>query len=258
MDLALDASLSVHYTSPSQIARRLTEGWVRTNMYCPRCGNSNVSQCSNNAPVSDFSCPSCKSIFELKSKNGYFGEKVTDGAYNTMIQRITSNTNPDFLFLEYDRSGMQVHDLVVVPRQFLVPTVIERRFPLTQTARRAGWVGCNILLSVIPKQGRIPLIVKGKIESQESVIEKLNRTKLLTAGDFERRGWVFDVLTCINTIQNDSFSLAEVYGFEDILTRMHPKNNNIQAKIRQQLQVLRDAGYIEFTRRGKYRKIDHE
>ncbi len=258
INLAFDTTLAAGYSSKSQIARRLTEGWVNTNMYCPRCGNSTVVQSPNNSPVSDFSCVSCGNIFELKSKNGYFGKTVNDGSYDKMIQRITSNSNPDFLFLEYDNIRMNVHDLIVVPKHFFIPAIIERRSPLSQEARRAGWVGCNILLASIPKQGRIALIAKGKIEPQESVIEKLNRTKLLLEGNLERRGWVFDVLKCLNSIQKDSFSLTEVYQFESILAKKHPKNNNIQAKIRQQLQILRNAGYIDFLGHGEYRKIDHE
>ncbi|MBQ1398560.1 MAG: restriction endonuclease, partial [Clostridia bacterium] len=35
----------------------------------------------------------------------------------------------------------------------------------------------------------------------------------------------------------------------------HIHNNNIEAKIRQQLQILRDKGFIEFLERGHYRKI---
>ncbi|MGN1131915.1 MAG: hypothetical protein ACI4RL_03340, partial [Ruminococcus sp.] len=31
--------------------------------------------------------------------------------------------------------------------------------------------------------------------------------------------------------------------------------HNVQAKIRQQLQLLRDKGFIEFTERGHYRKL---
>ncbi|MDE6698369.1 MAG: hypothetical protein K2J91_02695 [Lachnospiraceae bacterium] len=33
------------------------------------------------------------------------------------------------------------------------------------------------------------------------------------------------------------------------------KKHNIEAKIRQQLQFLRDTGFIEFLCRGQYRKI---
>ncbi|EKC57958.1 Dam-replacing, partial [human gut metagenome] len=31
--------------------------------------------------------------------------------------------------------------------------------------------------------------------------------------------------------------------------------HNVEAKIRQQLQQLRDKGFIEFTTRGHYRKL---
>jgi len=64
-----------------------------------------------------------------------------------------------------------------------------------------------------------------------------------------------DVLTCINSVQFDIFSLSMMYEFCDFLSVKHPNNNNIQAKIRQQLQQLRDLGFIEFLGHGQYRKI---
>ncbi|MCD8007691.1 MAG: hypothetical protein LUF68_01930, partial [Clostridiales bacterium] len=51
------------------------------------------------------------------------------------------------------------------------------------------------------------------------------------------------------------FTLSEVYDFRDELKRQHPDNHNIEAKIRQQLQVLHDKGILEFVDRGVYRKI---
>jgi type II restriction enzyme len=36
------------------------------------------------------------------------------------------------------------------------------------------------------------------------------------------------------------------------LKARHPSNNNIQAKIRQQLQFLRDRNIIDFIGHGKY------
>ena len=47
-----------------------------------------------------------------------------------------------------------------------------------------------------------------------------------------------------------------MYEFVNELKIKHTSNNNIEAKIRQQLQFLRDKGFIEFTSRGNYRKID--
>ena len=48
-------------------------------------------------------------------------------------------------------------------------------------------------------------------------------------------------------------SLDDVYGFETYLKAKHPLNNNVKAKIRQQLQFLRDKNVIEFIGRGQYR-----
>jgi type II restriction enzyme len=37
------------------------------------------------------------------------------------------------------------------------------------------------------------------------------------------------------------------------LAKLHPANRNIRPKIRQQLQVLRDMGLVEFLGGGEYR-----
>lgn len=64
------------------------------------------------------------------------------------------------------------------------------------------------------------------------------------------------MLRCVNALPNDEFSLVEMYsGFEMNLSKIYLGNHNIKAKIRQQLQLLRDAGYIEFLGGGKYRKL---
>jgi type II restriction enzyme len=51
----------------------------------------------------------------------------------------------------------------------------------------------------------------------------------------------------------ECFSLDDAYAFEDRLQRLYPGNRNVRPKIRQQLQVLRDRGWLEFTGRGRYR-----
>lgn len=54
----------------------------------------------------------------------------------------------------------------------------------------------------------------------------------------------------------DEFTLSRVYDAEYILKKIHPKNNHIKAKIRQQLQILQDYGYLEFIdNNGNYRLI---
>lgn len=255
MELAFDAELVTNYHSGTQIARVLTENWVKNNMYCPRCGNMYIEHFENNKPVADFFCPICKNEYELKSKNGAWGHKVNDGAYETMIDRITSNKNPDFFFMSYSKNELKVKDFMLIPKHFFVPGVIEKRKPLALTARRAGWTGCNILISRIPEQGKISIISDGNISDIKSVIHKTNMSSKLETKDINNRGWLMDILNCINKLPNQKFTLNEIYSFESELQIKHPKNHNIKPKIRQQLQFLRDKGFIEFLGDGNYRNI---
>jgi type II restriction enzyme len=64
---------------------------------------------------------------------------------------------------------------------------------------------------------------------------------------------MLDVLFCVNQLP-EVFQLSQVYQFEPLLASKHPDNNYVQAKIRQQLQYLRDKGLIEFMGRGVYRR----
>jgi type II restriction enzyme len=64
-----------------------------------------------------------------------------------------------------------------------------------------------------------------------------------------------DVLTCIEKLNRQNFNLNEIYQFENYLRLKHPDNNSIQAKIRQQLQILRDKNYLKFESRGKYKLL---
>lgn len=255
MDLHLNRSLAADYNSNSQKARVMTESWVEHNMFCPICGNSYLVHFENNRPVADFYCPNCGNQYELKSKQGRFGEKVSDGAYETMIQRITANENPDFLFMSYSLSNMAVNNFIMIPKFFFVPSIIEKRPPLSLLSQRPGWVGCNIMINSIPHQGRIEIIRDGQEINHESVMEKVRLSQGLKTNNIDARGWLMDILVCVNTISSNEFTLDEVYGFENELLVKHPDNHNIRAKIRQQLQILRDKGFIQFLGDGHYKKV---
>jgi type II restriction enzyme len=70
-----------------------------------------------------------------------------------------------------------------------------------------------------------------------------------------KKGWVLDVLNCVEDIGSAEFTLSDVYKFENYLGELHPENNHVKPKIRQQLQVLRDVGILEFMGRGRYRVV---
>lgn len=254
MNFYFDTNLAIPYKSNSQKVRIMSESWVGENIFCPACGNPHIKSLKNNSPVADFQCDFCGEIFELKSKNGQLGNKIADGAYSTMLQRITSLTNPNLFVMCYS-DKFQVVSLTAIPKFFFTPSIIEKRRPLSPNAVRAGWVGCNILYGKIPTQGKISLLKDQTLRDANAVVKEYRRISQLQTHSITERGWLFDVLNCINAIPCEEFSLSDVYVFSDILQEKHPTNHNVKPKIRQQLQVLRDKGFIEFLGNGSYRKL---
>lgn len=246
MDLSFNTQLVDKYHSTSQAARILTESWFENNMFCPRCGTPHVKHFKNNRPVADFYCPNCNSEYELKSKQSKLDSKITDGAYSTMIQRITDNNNPDLFCMRYEKARNRVVDLIFIPKYFFTPNIIEKRNPLKDNARRAGWIGCNILIGKIPEQAKIKIITNSKVNCVDDIVNQVKKCDLISVKDITARGWLLDILNCVNEIQTQEFSLSDIYSFENMLSLKHPENNNIQAKIRQQLQLLRDKRFITF------------
>ena len=241
------------YSSGSQNARAWTERWVKDQLYCPNCGNSQINQFPANQPVADFICPSCAEEFELKSQKTAFGAKVVDGAFRTMCERLAASNNPNLLLLNYDLSHHSVKNAFIVPKHFFVREVIEERKPLAATARRAGWIGCNILLKQIPDAGKIFFVRDGQPQPKEGVLAEWKRTLFLRRQSMEGRGWLVEVMKCVDSIGKNEFDLDDVYRFEAQLAQLYPNNQNVRPKIRQKLQELRDHDYLDFVSRGRYR-----
>ena len=254
MNLFFNTRLAEKYTSLSQKIRVLTEDWVDKQAYCPNCGHFDINKYGNSKPVADFFCANCQEDYELKSKKDSSGTKIVDGAYRTMIERLQSTNNPNFFLINYDLHDFSVLNFFVIPKYFFVPDIIEKRRALSQTARRAGWVGCNILLQSIPQTGKIFFVKDKQIESKEKVLAKWQKTLFLREEkEIEAKGWLLDIMICVDKLGVKDFLLDEVYTFENELSKKHPDNRHIKDKIRQQLQVLRDKGYLKFIERGRYR-----
>lgn len=241
------------FSSGSQQARVWTEQWVARWMYCPNCGAPRLSRFPANSPVADFFCATCSDQFEVKGKNAAtFGNTVPDGAFDTKIARLTSETNPNLLLIAYNKAAREVRNVCVVPRHFFVPEIILKRKPLADTARRAGWVGSNILLREVPEAGRIDVLRDGVETPRDEVLAKWKQTLFLRDSSADARGWLVEVMKSVEMIGRPEFTLEDVYVFEDRLSAIYPNNNNVRPKIRQQLQVLRDNGYLEFRGGGRY------
>ena len=256
MLLKFDIKVAKAYSSPSQRIKALTEQWVKNQIYCPNCGRIDIGKYPNNKPVADFFCLNCKEDYELKSKQGKMGTKIVDGAYRTMIERLQSSSNPNFFFLNYNLLSFKVSDFVVIPKHFFVPEIIEKRKALGPNAIRAGWIGCNILLRSIPEAGKVFFVREGREQPKAKVVKEWQKTLFLREEkQLSAKGWLLDIMNCLERIGKRDFLLGDVYKFEDELSSKHPENYHIKDKIRQQLQFLRDKNYIEFVGRGLYHLV---
>ena len=163
MHLQMPLALATRYRSPSQRARVVSEAWARENLYCARCTSPVLHPLPPNSQVADFICPQCEANFQIKSQSRPFSTRVCDSAFEPMRRAVAQGRAPNLLALHYDPAGWAVRNLLFVPAFALTLSSLEKRRPLGPHARRKGWVGCNILLTSIPQDARIALILQGKI-----------------------------------------------------------------------------------------------
>ena len=252
MNLDFDLNISLNYKSLAQKIRVMTEAWTKRNIFCPNCGGI-IKKFPNNYPAGDFYCEDCKEEFELKSKKNTFGNLIVDGAYSIMSEKIRSLTIPNFFLLNYDSQNYKVINFFVIPRHFFTLDILHKREPLSSNARRAGWIGCNILIGEIPSSGKIYYVRDQQEEAKEDIIKKW-KTTLFLREEEKLKGWILDIMKCIDKIKKEEFELQDLYNFETYLQKKYPQNKHIKDKIRQQLQFLRDKGYLIFLERGKYKR----
>lgn len=253
MDLHLPTSGLDRYKSASQRARVGTESWGAAHFFCPACESPRLNTAPRNTVAVDYFCPVCKSPFQLKSQSRVLGGKIVDAAYSEMKRAILEDRTPNLFVLHYDLEAWAVRTVLLVPHFAFALSAVERRKPLAPTARRAGWVGCNILLDKIPVHARISVVSEGTPHTPREVRRSYNRLRPLEKLQVEKRGWTLDVLQIVQALGKLEFTLADVYAHADALARLHPQNLHIRDKIRQQLQVLRDLGLLEFLGGGSYR-----
>ena len=246
-----DISLKLGYSSPAQQARRISEDWVGRNGYCLRCDSELLTATTANTKSCDFRCAVCSHGYELKSKCGAFGTRVVDGAYGAMVNTIRNGMTPTFLLLEYSKSW-SISSFTAIHHSLITEESIIPRKPLSSTAKRAGWVGCNILLPEIAADGKINMVRGGKAEPRDSSRAAFRRLERVAILPVDQRRWAATVLNTIHKVPTSVFHLRELYAFESIFKTVFPANNNIKPKIRQQLQVLRDAGLLRFLGDGMY------
>jgi type II restriction enzyme len=245
--------LAAAYHSGAQRARVVTETWGESNLYCPNCSSPKLTWLEPGHPASDFCCPSCGFWYQLKSQKSRLGDSITDGAYDAMMNAIRHDALPSMYFMQYDLATWSVRNLLLVPHFAFPPSAIIKRKPLSPTARRHGWVGCNFNLSRIPADARIGVVTESQISPTAEVREQFQRVKPLKEIGVKERGWTLDVLNAIRRLGKTEFTTADAYIFTRELEKLHPDNRHVKDKIRQQLQVLRDMRLLVHVGRGEWR-----
>jgi type II restriction enzyme len=253
-DLVLncDTSVARGYKSSSQISRVVSERWFSGNGFCLSCNCESLSPTPANTRAADFECPTCAKRYELKTFRNFPQRRLIDGAYTALTDRILNGTTPTLVLLHRDNTW-HIQNLVAVHPSFLTLDVVERRRPLAQSARRAGWVGCNIRLDLLGTDARIPIVEHGVSVDRAQIRSRFKQFERLSEIPPTSRGWTTLTLSAVRRIGQVEFSLDKLYSLESSFAAVFPNNKNIRAKLRQQLQVLRDIGYIEFIGKGKYR-----
>jgi type II restriction enzyme len=240
------------YTSGSQRARVVTEAWGEENLYCPNCPSPKLDRLPHNTRVLDFKCPACSFIYQLKGQKTRLGDSINDGAYKSMMEAVENDRTPNFYFMQYDLATWRIKNLLLIPHFAFPASAIIKRKPLAPTARRAGWVGCNIALNLIPLDARIALVDASRMISESEVREKFRRVKPLKELSVTERGWTLDVLAAVRSLKKVEFTNQDLYALERHFEKLHPGNRHVRDKIRQQLQVLRDAGLVRHDGRGRW------
>jgi type II restriction enzyme len=251
--LALPHAGLERYKSASQRARVATESWGASNLFCAICSSPELQQTPPGTPAIDYLCPDCRATFQLKSQSQPFGRRIVDAAYAAMRRIIEEAKTPNLFILHYGMEQWSVRNLIVIPGFAFSHSAIERRKPLGVDARRAGWVGCNIVLANIPNDAKIPIITDGVPSSVKSVRRQYRKLRPLAKMSLSERGWTLDVLRIVRSMGKEEFELPEVYALARELARLHPDNHHVHDKIRQQLQVLRDRHFLDFLGSGRYR-----
>ena len=95
---------------------------------------------------------------------------------------------------------------------------------------------------------------EGAISTPVEVRERYQLARKQVEGlTVKQRGWRLDVLRVIQSLGKAEFTTTDAYIFEWELEQLHPDNRNIKAKIRQQLQELRDRNLLLHVDRNRWR-----
>ena len=146
----IDFSVGETLTSRAQIARQVLETWAELNLFCFACDADALTRLSANTPVADFACAKCAARYQLKGKNGRFGGIIAGAAYRPLVDAIRAGACPHHVLVEYDQRYSTVVFGTAIAGSLITEDRIIARKALAESARRAGWIGCSVVIEGLP------------------------------------------------------------------------------------------------------------
>jgi DNA-directed RNA polymerase subunit RPC12/RpoP len=244
-------------------ARAATESWAGQNLYCPNCTSSKLDLQDNG----ELSCLRCRLRFLVKGQKNRLGKSVADGAYDATARALRSAAGPGYFFVHYDDTSWTVRNVLLVPHFALPPSAV---------VKRPGSTGCRFALDRIPLDARITIITTIKssksgdtecimISRPEEVRERFHRLKPLADIPAKQRALTLDLLNLVRNLAaskpknknpksaSGTFANEDIYACESELEKWHPEVSKIHDKIRRQLLVLKDCGFLTQHQTGVWK-----
>lgn len=164
----IDFSAGAEFVSRAQEARIVLETWAEYNLFCLDCDSDRLIRLSANTPVADFECGICSSRYQLKGKDGRFGSTISGAAYGPTMDAVRAKTCPHYILLEYDRRFSTIVFGSAIRGHLITEDRIIKRRPLASTAKRAGWVGCNLQVEGLQRVAVVqPQVVNPSLAREE-------------------------------------------------------------------------------------------
>jgi len=157
MELNEYVSQIKNWKNKSRIVGEACEYYVKNNMSCVRCNTNSLEKCKVNEKSKDIICNNCNQKYQIKAKNATQKQvsniknknifKTIGGHYLTTLNSI--NEYIDYLVILYEKQSYKIINILYIKNEDINSSCIIPRNPLSATARRAGWQGCNIIFNNI-------------------------------------------------------------------------------------------------------------
>ena len=156
-DCIVQVKQNNNWKSESRIVGEACEDYVKNKIICIRCNINNFKKFNINEKSKDLICINCNQKYQIKAKSATYKQvdnikykkqfKTLGGDYLTTLNNI--NEKIDYLIVLYEKQSYKVITILYITNENINSNCIIPRKPLSTTAKRAGWQGCNILFDNI-------------------------------------------------------------------------------------------------------------